>query len=396
MWLHADDRRAGARDASSPRTASRTTSGPAGSRPPSPRGTRARSAQSSSRRARSARERRGAYRGRTGDPSVEAAARLAHRACDRPAREVARPRPRRVSIPLLVPLERGALTLAMLEDVLDVTLGARRLGHVGDLARRGGAGDRDAPRRARDPRGAPAAAAAIRQVEEEACRATVDALAVLLPDTPLVTPRPLTRALHTLGAVVVAPSPTRRARTCSCGARPRRSRAVRARLLPPAPAGGRRGATCRRRRRVPGAGLRPRPPERYPHGAGVAPRGPHAEVCRTWTLGAPPDAPPRRPRRRSAWRRARSRTSTTGRARRLAPHGRPHRGGDRRRVARGVRHPHPAPRAARAVRARRRGRHAVARGPRLVTLGDAARTARSARRRRRRRPRPARGTPCRA
>jgi 2-phospho-L-lactate guanylyltransferase len=34
----------------------------------------------------------------------------------------------------------------------------------------------------------------------------MNALAVLLPDTPLLTPAALTRALHTLGPVVIAPS----------------------------------------------------------------------------------------------------------------------------------------------------------------------------------------------
>ena len=38
------------------------------------------------------------------------------------------------------------------------------------------------------------------------CRIEADALAVLLPDTPLVTAGALTRALHTLGPVVLAPS----------------------------------------------------------------------------------------------------------------------------------------------------------------------------------------------
>jgi 2-phospho-L-lactate guanylyltransferase len=52
----------------------------------------------------------------------------------------------------------------------------------------------------------PPLAAAIRQVDEEAEGRNVESLAVLLPDTPLVTHAALTRALRTLGAVVVAPS----------------------------------------------------------------------------------------------------------------------------------------------------------------------------------------------
>jgi len=52
----------------------------------------------------------------------------------------------------------------------------------------------------------PPLANAIRQVEEEATARSADALAVLLPDTPLITTEVLTRALHTLGPVVLAPS----------------------------------------------------------------------------------------------------------------------------------------------------------------------------------------------
>jgi 2-phospho-L-lactate guanylyltransferase len=52
----------------------------------------------------------------------------------------------------------------------------------------------------------PPLAAAIRQVDDEADGMNVESLAVLLPDTPLVTHAALTRALRTLGAVVVAPS----------------------------------------------------------------------------------------------------------------------------------------------------------------------------------------------
>jgi 2-phospho-L-lactate guanylyltransferase len=43
-------------------------------------------------------------------------------------------------------------------------------------------------------------------VDEEAAARRVDTLAVLLPDTPLVTADALIRALHTLGPVVLAPS----------------------------------------------------------------------------------------------------------------------------------------------------------------------------------------------
>jgi 2-phospho-L-lactate guanylyltransferase len=43
-------------------------------------------------------------------------------------------------------------------------------------------------------------------VEQEALDRGLGALAVLLPDTPLLTPVTLTRALHTLGPVVLGPS----------------------------------------------------------------------------------------------------------------------------------------------------------------------------------------------
>jgi len=107
--------------------------------------------------------------------------------------------------PALEPLERAALTLAMLEDVLDAALelfgwetwvvspdeavlevAARR--HVRSVLEE-----------------KPPLANAVRQVEREAVEAGADALAVLLADTPLVTAEALTRAVHTLGPVVLAP-----------------------------------------------------------------------------------------------------------------------------------------------------------------------------------------------
>jgi 2-phospho-L-lactate guanylyltransferase len=108
--------------------------------------------------------------------------------------------------PVLSPLERGALTLAMLEDVMDITqaitgwetwvispdetvleVTLKRAAHA-----------------IREEK--PPLANAIRQAEEEASARQAEALAVLLPDTPLVTVDALTRALHTLGPVVLAPS----------------------------------------------------------------------------------------------------------------------------------------------------------------------------------------------
>ncbi len=108
--------------------------------------------------------------------------------------------------PVLTPLERGALTLAMLEDVLDVTMDLSGWDTwvvspdeaVLEIAMSRGAHAVEEER--------PPLANAIRQVEEEAEGRLVDTLAVLLPDTPLVTQGALAGALRTLGAVVVAPS----------------------------------------------------------------------------------------------------------------------------------------------------------------------------------------------
>jgi 2-phospho-L-lactate guanylyltransferase len=107
---------------------------------------------------------------------------------------------------VLSPLERGALTLAMLEDVLDTTLLLPGWDTwvispdetVLEIAIGRGAHD------IREEH--PGLATAIAQAEEEAAGRMLDALAVLLPDTPFVTARALTRALHTLGPVVIAPA----------------------------------------------------------------------------------------------------------------------------------------------------------------------------------------------
>ena len=91
----------------------------------------------------------------------------------------------------------------------------------------------------------PPLANAIRQVEEEALGREADALAVLLPDTPLVTTEALTRALHTLGPVVLAPS-TDEGGTNLLVRRP--PTAIDARfgtgLVPQAPGGSRHSPTC--------------------------------------------------------------------------------------------------------------------------------------------------------
>ncbi|MGZ5128144.1 MAG: 2-phospho-L-lactate guanylyltransferase [Actinomycetota bacterium] len=108
--------------------------------------------------------------------------------------------------PVLEPLERASLTLAMLEDVMDATQAlpgwetwviSPDEGVLELVLERG------AHAIAEDK---PPLGNAIRQVDEEASARQVETLAVLLPDTPLVTVDALTRALHTLGPVVLAPS----------------------------------------------------------------------------------------------------------------------------------------------------------------------------------------------
>ncbi len=111
--------------------------------------------------------------------------------------------------PELTPLERGALTLAMLEDVLDVTQAVSGWDTwvvspdevVLEVAARRGA--------SAVPEDKPPLSAAIRQAEQLAKEREIDALAILPGDLPLVTVEALTAALHTLGSVVVAPSTDR-------------------------------------------------------------------------------------------------------------------------------------------------------------------------------------------
>lgn len=108
--------------------------------------------------------------------------------------------------PILSPLERAALTLAMMEDVLDATLALAGWDSwvispdeaVLEIALQRGAHTILEER--------PPLANAIRQLEDEAAGYMAECLAVLLADTPLVTTHALTRALHTLGPVVLAPS----------------------------------------------------------------------------------------------------------------------------------------------------------------------------------------------
>lgn len=108
--------------------------------------------------------------------------------------------------PVLEPLERASLTLAMLEDVMDATQalpGWETWVISPDEGVLELVMERGAHAIAEDK---PPLGNAIRQVDEEAAARQVETLAVLLPDTPLVTVDALTRALHTLGPVVLAPS----------------------------------------------------------------------------------------------------------------------------------------------------------------------------------------------
>jgi len=108
--------------------------------------------------------------------------------------------------PQLTPIERGALTLAMLEDILDATLAVPEWETwvvspdeaVLEIAAR---------RRAKPVAEAKAPlSAAVRQVELLARESEADALAILLGDVALSTTEALTAALRTLGPVVMARS----------------------------------------------------------------------------------------------------------------------------------------------------------------------------------------------
>lgn len=121
-----------------------------------------------------------------------------------PVKSLARAK-RRLS-PELNPLERGALTLAMFEDVLDATTGVAGWQTwvvspdevVLEIAARRGV--RPVPERK------PPLSAAVRQAELLARDEEADALAVLPGDLPLATSAALTRALQTLGSVVLVRS----------------------------------------------------------------------------------------------------------------------------------------------------------------------------------------------
>jgi 2-phospho-L-lactate guanylyltransferase len=108
--------------------------------------------------------------------------------------------------PALTDLERGALTLAMLEDVLDAALSVPGwetwVVSPDEVALEIAAGRGARPIAEEKP----PLANAIRQVESLAKEADAGALAVLPADVPLVTAETLHDALRTLGAVVLARS----------------------------------------------------------------------------------------------------------------------------------------------------------------------------------------------
>lgn len=108
--------------------------------------------------------------------------------------------------PALTDLERGALTLAMLEDVLDAALSVPAW-ETWVVSPDEVALEIAAARGARPiAEEKPPLANAIRQVESLAKDAGAGALAVLPADVPLVTAETLHDALRTLGAVVLARS----------------------------------------------------------------------------------------------------------------------------------------------------------------------------------------------
>jgi 2-phospho-L-lactate guanylyltransferase len=106
----------------------------------------------------------------------------------------------------LTALERGALTLAMLEDVLDAAQAVP--GWETWVVSPDEVALEIAARRGARPvtETKPPLANAIRQAEALAKDAEASALAIVPADLPLVTAETLGQALHTLGAVVLAPS----------------------------------------------------------------------------------------------------------------------------------------------------------------------------------------------
>jgi 2-phospho-L-lactate guanylyltransferase len=121
-----------------------------------------------------------------------------------PVKSLARSKSRLSSV--LSPLERGALTLAMLEDMLDASL-AMPGWETWVVSPDEVALEISARRGARAvPEEKGPLASAIRQVERLAKEHEASALAIVPGDLPLVTDDALYEALHTLGAVVIAAS----------------------------------------------------------------------------------------------------------------------------------------------------------------------------------------------
>jgi 2-phospho-L-lactate guanylyltransferase len=107
---------------------------------------------------------------------------------------------------VLSPMERGALTLAMLEDVLDATT-AQASWETWVVSPDEAVLEIAVRRRVRPvEEEKPPLSAAVRQAELEANERDADALAILLADLPLLTSEALESALRTLGSVVLAPS----------------------------------------------------------------------------------------------------------------------------------------------------------------------------------------------
>jgi 2-phospho-L-lactate guanylyltransferase len=108
--------------------------------------------------------------------------------------------------PQLSTLERGALTLAMLEDVLDATQAVPGW-ETWVVSPDEVALEIAARRGVRPiPEGKPGLANAIRQVEMTAKESEADALAIVPGDLPLLTAEALQDASRTLGSVVLARS----------------------------------------------------------------------------------------------------------------------------------------------------------------------------------------------
>ncbi|MFN2543841.1 MAG: 2-phospho-L-lactate guanylyltransferase [Actinomycetota bacterium] len=107
---------------------------------------------------------------------------------------------------VLSPMERAALTLAMLEDVLDAAVA--QPGWETWVVSPDEAALEIAVRRGVRPvqEAKGPLSAAVRQVELDAVEQGADALAVLLADLPLLTAAGLEAGLTTLGSVVLAPS----------------------------------------------------------------------------------------------------------------------------------------------------------------------------------------------